>query len=138
MKHILIDSDVIIDFLVNRHPFSVHAISIVALCEKKVLKGYITPIIIANAYYILRKGNSHAAILNQIRNLLNIVDVTEINKDSILKALNSEFKDFEDALQNFSAVRNGNISTIITRNIKDYKKSALAVLTPETFLKENF
>ncbi|MFP9100804.1 PIN domain-containing protein [Flavobacterium sp. RHBU_24] len=138
MKHILIDSDVIIDFLIDRHPFSEHAISIVALCEKQIIKGYITPLIIANAYYILRKGNSHTAILDQIKRLLSIIDVAEINKDSILQALNSDFKDFEDALQNFSAERNGNISIIITRNVKDYKKSALAVFTPETFLKENF
>ncbi len=49
--------------------------------------------------------------------------------------MNSEFIDFEDALQNFSTIKNGNINSIITRNIKDYKKSALGVLTPESFLK---
>ncbi len=48
--------------------------------------------------------------------------------------MNSEFKDFEDALQNFSAIINGKISSIVTRNVKDYKKSEIGVLTPESFI----
>jgi hypothetical protein len=58
-----------------------------------------------------------------------------MNKEVVLDALNSEFKDFENGLQNFSAVQNGMINVILTRNIKDFKKSDLAVLTPETYLK---
>lgn len=58
-----------------------------------------------------------------------------MDKEVVLDALNSPFKDFEDALQNFSAIQNGKINIILTRNIKDYKKSDLAVLTPETYLK---
>ena len=58
-----------------------------------------------------------------------------MDKNVVLSALNSEFKDFEDALQNFSAIENGNIKIILTRNIKDFSKSKLAVLTPETYLK---
>ncbi|MCL6219586.1 hypothetical protein L1967_14920 [Zunongwangia sp. M21534] len=57
-----------------------------------------------------------------------------MDKEVVLGALNSKFKDFEDALQNFSAVENGEITIILTRNVKDYKKSELAVLTPETYL----
>ena len=60
-----------------------------------------------------------------------------MNKEVVLDSLNSGFKDFEDALQNFSAVKNGKINIVLTRNIKDYKKSDLAVLTPETYLKGN-
>lgn len=58
-----------------------------------------------------------------------------MDKEVVLDTLNSEFKDFEDALQNFSAIQNGKIHIILTRNIKDFKKSNLAVLTPETYLK---
>jgi hypothetical protein len=58
-----------------------------------------------------------------------------MNKEVVLDALNSEFKDFENGLQNFSAIQNGMINVILTRNIKDFKKSDLAVLTPETYLK---
>lgn len=50
-------------------------------------------------------------------------------------ALNSDFKDFEDALQNYSAINNGEIETIITRNVKDFKKSEIGVLSPESYVK---
>lgn len=58
-----------------------------------------------------------------------------MDKEVVLGALNSDFKDFEDSLQNFSAIENGEIKIILTRNIKDYKKSNLAIFTPETYLK---
>lgn len=60
-----------------------------------------------------------------------------MNKEVLLYALNSKFKDFEDALQNFFAVHNGTLNIVLTKNIKDVKKSGLAVLTPETYLKGN-
>ncbi|MBZ9731498.1 hypothetical protein LB467_17565 [Salegentibacter sp. JZCK2] len=53
----------------------------------------------------------------------------------VLNALNSNLKDFEDALQNFSAIEHKEITIILTRNIKDYKRSDLSVFTPETYLK---
>ena len=74
-------------------------------------------------------------IIEKIKQLLNIIDITSMDKEVVFGALNSKFKDFEDALQNFSAIENGQISIILTRNVKDYKKSKLAVLTPETYLK---
>lgn len=58
-----------------------------------------------------------------------------MDKDVVLNALESAFNDFEDALQNFSAVKHGDIHSIITRNIKDYKHSTLNVITPDVFLK---
>ena len=58
-----------------------------------------------------------------------------MDKNVVLNALNSGFNDFEDALQNFSAIENGQIKIILTRNIKDFKKSELAVLTSETYVK---
>jgi len=53
----------------------------------------------------------------------------------VLQALGSGFKGFEDALQNFSAVKSGFIDVILTRNIKDYSKSDIGVLTPESYIK---
>ena len=66
--------------------------------------------------------------------LLNIVDVITTNKDAVLDALHSQFKDFEDALQNFSAQNSNEIKVIITRNSKDYKTSNLAVMEPITYI----
>ena len=58
-----------------------------------------------------------------------------MNKKTIESALNSDFKDFEGALQNFAAVSDGEIDVIVTCNIKDSKKSEIAILTPESFVK---
>ena len=63
------------------------------------------------------------------------MDVIQMDAGVVRSALMSEFKDFEDALQNFAAINQGNINVIITRNIKDYKKSKIGVLTPENYIK---
>ncbi len=58
-----------------------------------------------------------------------------MNKDVILQAFNSDFKDFEYALQNYSAELDNEIDLIISRNIKDFKNSKLAVMTPDNYIK---
>ena len=135
MGNILIDTDVILDLFFDREPFSEDASKILSLCEKGELKGFVTPIMLSNIYYLLRKTAKHEKIIESLKSLLNIVSVVMINKEIVLNALNSEFKDFEDALQNFSAQNEKEIKVIVTRNIKDYKTSNLSVMTPETFLK---
>lgn len=135
MHSVLIDTDVILDFLYDRKPFAKFATEILNLCEEKKIHGYTTPVIICNVYYLLRKTSKHQLIVEKIKQLLSIIEIIQMNKEVVLDALNSEFKDFEDGLQNFSAVQNGTISIILTRNIKDFKKSDLSVLTPEMYLK---
>jgi len=135
MENLLIDTDVILDFFFDREPFSEFATDILNLCEENKLKGFTTPVIICNTYYLLRKTAKHELVIEKIKQLLTIIDVLKIDKEVVLDSLNSDFKDFEDALQNYSAVKNGKISIVLTRNIKDYKKSELAVMTPETYLR---
>lgn len=135
MEKILIDTDVILDFLFDRQPFSDDASILLSFCENKKIKGYITPVMISNIYYLLRKIAKHDKVISDIKKLLEIVDIAVIDKESVINALNSDFKDFEDALQNFSKIDNNIVKLIITRNIKDYKTSRLPIMTPETYLK---
>jgi len=135
MDHVLIDTDVILDFFFDRKPFAEHAIQIFILCENNEIKGFTTPVIISNVYYLLSKISKHDVIIEKLKQLLQIIDIVEIDKSVILEALNSKFKDFEDALQNFSAENSNTIKTILTRNIKDYQQSKLAVFNPEMYLK---
>ena len=137
MDNVLIDTDVLLDFFFDRKPFSAYATDILSLCEENRLKGFTTPVIISNVYYLLRKTAKHKLVVERIKQLLGIIDVIKMDKNAVLYALNSEFKDFEDALQNFSAVEYGQIKIILTRNIKDFKKSELGIFTPETYLKGN-
>ena len=134
MDKVLIDTDVILDFLFDRKPFSEDAAQILSWCENEKIQGFVTSIMLSNIYYLLRKTAKHEKVIENLKMLLNIVDVITTNKDTVLDALHSEFKDFEDALQNFSAQNHDEIKVIITRNIKDYKRSNLVVMEPETYI----
>lgn len=137
MNAVFLDSDIILDAMTDRKPFSSDAVEILNLCEKKKILGYTSPVILSNLYYLLRKlGMPHTQILEHFRNLLTniLFDVVTMDKKSILAAIDSSFFDFEDALQNFSVENHKEIFIIITRNTKDFKKSNLAVMTPKEFL----
>jgi predicted nucleic acid-binding protein len=134
MTRILIDADVILDFFFDRKPFSEFSSGIFSLCEGNKIKGFVTPVTYSNVYYLLRQTARHEKVIEKLTQLLSITDILAMDRTVVLLALNSGFKDFEDALQHFSAVQDKNIDAIITRNIKDYKLSEIAVLTPENFL----
>lgn len=135
MDNVLFDTDVLLDFFFDRTPFSNYTAKVLNQCKEEKIKGFTTPVIIANTYYLLRKTAKHEIVINKLNQLLNIIDIVEMNRNVVIKSLNSNFKDFEDALQNYSAVEKGNITAILTRNIKDFKNSELAILTPESYLK---
>jgi predicted nucleic acid-binding protein len=134
MDHVLIDTDVILDFFFDRAPFAEHASAVFVLCENNKIKGFTTAVIIGNVYYLLKKIAKHEVIVEKLKQLLTIIDVVNIDKAVIIESLHSNFKDFEDALQNFAAENSAQISIILTRNIKDFKHSKLAVFSPEMYL----
>lgn len=84
---------------------------------------------------MLRKTAKHEKVIEPLKMLMNILEAASTNKEVILNALNSEFKDFEDAIQNFFAQNDNSIRILLTRNVKDYKSSELSIMTPENFLK---
>lgn len=135
MDNVLIDTDVILDFFFDREPFSENAAQIFSLCESKQINGFVTPVICSNTYYLLRQTAKHEKVVEKLSQLMTIMDVLVMDRDIVIQALSSGFKDFEDALQNFSAIKSGFINAIITRNVKDYSKSNIGVLTPESYLK---
>lgn len=135
MDKVLIDTDIILDFLFDRNPFSDDASKLLSLCESKQIQGFVTAIMLSNIYYLLRKTAKHEKVMGSLKMLMNILDIVTTDRNSVLHALNSEFKDFEDALQNFSAESDKEIKIIITRNIKDYKSSNLSIMQPEIYLK---
>lgn len=135
MDRVLIDSDVILDSFFDRKPFVEYSTAILSMCESGKLKGFLTPLIYSNVYYLLRQTAKHEKVIEKLRQLLKITDVLQMDRKVVEDALNSRFKDFEDSLQNYSAINNRNIDLILTRNLKDYKNSELGVFTPETYIK---
>jgi predicted nucleic acid-binding protein len=135
MDNIMIDTDVILDFFFDREPSSENAAKIFSLCESNKVKGFVTPVICSNTYYLLRQTARHEKVIEKLSQLMTFMDVLLMDRDIVIQALSSGFKDFEDALQNFAAIKSGQIDVIITRNVKDYIKSNIGVLTPESYLK---
>jgi predicted nucleic acid-binding protein len=134
MNKILLDTDVILDFFFDRSPFAENAAKILTYCENKKISGYVTPVILSNIYYLLRKTANHQQVIAHLKMLLTILEIASVNKTIVLKAIHSDFNDFEDALQNFTAENEKGIRIIVTRNFKDYKTSKLSVMTPELYL----
>jgi predicted nucleic acid-binding protein len=135
MNNVLIDTDVILDFFFDRKPFSEHAAKIFSLCELKIINGFVTPVIYSNVYYLLRRTARHEKVIEKLNILLTITDVLIIDKEVLTRALNSKFKDFEDAIQNYAAEKAKSIDAILTRNIKDFRNSEIGIITPEEYLK---
>ncbi|MFN3555974.1 MAG: PIN domain-containing protein [Bacteroidales bacterium] len=135
MNRVLIDTDIILDFFFDRKPFSDQAAIILTLCERKTLTGFVTPVMISNLYYILRQQARHSKVIEKLSQLTEIVEILSMDKMVVREALQSDFKDFEDALQHFAATTSGEVDVIITRNVKDYQRSSLGVLTPDNFIK---
>ena len=133
MENVFIDTDVIVDFLTDRKPFSLESAKIFSLIDQKKIKGCVSSLSFSNLYYVLRKFGTHKKVISSLQDLSELVDILKVDSDIVKSALTSDFKDFEDSIQYFAAQEHKNVDCIITRNIKDYKDSSLPVMTPETF-----
>ena len=142
MKKVFIDSDVLLDFAFDREPFSEYAAKLSMLFEKKEIEVYTSAVIICNVNYVLNKESGRKKSIETIKLILNLVDILSIERSTLLDAVNSDFKDFEDAVQNFTAINSSIIDVITTRNIDDYKSSTLQIMTPNIqnykFLTSNY
>ncbi len=133
MERIFIDTDIALDLLSERLPHYTYAAQLFTLADKENLLIYVSSLSFSNLNYLLSRQHSSKdarRILNKFKVLVNVLSVDEKIIDL---SLNSEFKDFEDAIQYYTAIEN-NIITLITRNLKDYKYANIAIMTAEDFL----
>jgi len=135
MKQIFIDTNVIIDLLTDREPFSKSAAILFQLAKDSKILLHISAISFNNTYYILRKVTTHKNAVNLLTQIDEYVGVQETNRTIIQKALKSNFNDLEGAIQYFSALEIGGIDIITTRDIKGFRKSELPVLCPDSTVK---
>lgn len=129
-----LDSDVILDFLLNRDPFNFSADEIFEKAVNKEIQIFFSSLTVANIHYLLRKRYGNEGALEKITELLKFCNILPVSEKEIFSAIKSGFSDFEDAIQHFTAVQNPEIEGIITRNLADYRKSQIPVFTPEVFL----
>jgi predicted nucleic acid-binding protein len=136
MRKWFVDCDIIIDLLAAREPFFKDSALIFQQAQENNIQLYTSPLAIANVYYIVRKSKGDAKTRVILSKLLTLVKLAPIDEACIQQALDSEFKDFEDAIQYFAA-KLVHCDYIVTRNIKDYKASAIKAVTP-TYLSRFF
>ncbi len=134
MKHIFLDTNVLIDFLADRKPFSIEAARIFNYSLKKEVTIYVAAVSYNNIYYIVRQSHSHSETIKILLELQGWTEVIDLTGDVINKSLNAEFKDFEDAIQYHCAKTLKKIECIVTRDTKDFRKSSLPTLTPKEAL----
>ena len=133
MQRIFLDTNVVIDFLGERKPFYESVAKILTLADNKKIKIFTSPTTIATTYYILNRLDSSKIALEKIRKFKLLCDISVMDNEVIDKAIISNFKDFEDALQYFSAIAT-NCDLIITRNEKDFKSALIPILNCESYL----
>ena len=129
MKHIFMDTNVVIDFLANRQPFSLDAARLFNMSVEGRIKIYISAVSYNNIYYVLRQSLTNNATIKLLESLADITEITDVNDQVIRQSLKTDFKDYEDAIQYYSALTIPTVNFIVTRNTKDFKKSSLPVLT---------
>lgn len=130
---LLIDGNIILDVLQNREPHVVDSAKIWKLCETDQAEGYVSTLTFTNLVYIMRKELSPEKINEVFKSLGLIFRFTDLTVSDLAKAAEQQWDDFEDALQAATAERI-HADNIITRNVKDFKKSKIVAFTPTEFL----
>ena len=133
MKRLFIDTNVLVDFFEKRHPFFNEIAKISSLAENKQFQLVASSLSFVNVFYILSKKIEKKLILESLKKYRILCEVSAIDELVIDKSLFSNFSDFEDAVQYYSAI-NANCDIIITRNEKDFKNSEIPVMSPKEFL----
>jgi predicted nucleic acid-binding protein len=130
---LLIDTNVVIDFLADRAPFADEARAIIAACVTGRAMGVVTASAVTDIYYILRKTVGRQTALSHILLLLETFEIAEVGKRDLHHALKLPMADFEDALAATCAQRL-KADAIVSRNTRDFHASPIPALTPKAVL----
>ena len=134
-NRILIDTNVLLDYLLEREPFFDDAKKVILSCVDGKVKGCIAAHSIPNMFFILRKDYSIKERREVLSNLCSIFDVEGIDKTKLLSGLsNEDFSDFEDCLQ-MECAKSYGADYIVTRNVADYSVSEVNAIEPREYLK---
>jgi len=136
MDRLLVDTNIVIDLLAKREKFLTEAQELFTLSDKKEVKLYVSSLTFANTHYILSQSLKIDDSRKILRKFKVLVEVLPMDDKIIDLSLDSDFKDFEDAIQYYTALEN-NLELILTRNLKDFRLSRIPVLTAKDYLQLN-
>jgi len=133
LKSVLCDINFFLDIFLKREQFYFPAAGVFKMIEEKKLKGYICALSFPTLYYLLSKELKREKSIKILEKVRIVFHVSAVDERVIDLSLTSNFRDFEDAVQYYSAVQ-ARADCLITRNKGDYKVDNLPVLTPEEFM----
>ncbi len=128
MKQILLDTNILLDLLARRMPFYNEAAELFSLADKKIIGLSLSSLSIANTHFVLRKFKSEYDTRKILRSFKVLVKILSLDDKIVSLALNSDFKDFEDAIQYFTAIENSQ-ELIVSRNLSGFRNSKIPVMT---------
>ncbi len=133
MKKVFLDTNVLLDFLLDRAPFNNNIAEIIEHTMKESIDLCVSSITVTDTNYIISRAEGAKIANKKTNEILKLVTVENVGESTVQRASNSKFKDFEDGVQNFCAIE-AQHKIIVTRNVKDFRESSLAVMTPKEFL----
>ena len=131
---VLLDTNVVLDLLLGREPFANLAKEIFILIEQKKIDGFLVPTSITTIYYLLNRQLDKNSSNDAIKTLLELFEITKLDKEVLLNSLKNNGIDFEDSVI-YTSGDFSDIDIIITRDKKGFKNSKVKVFTPSEFLK---
>jgi len=131
VKRYFVDTNILIDLLAERKPFSKYAIALFDQAEKQNIELYTSSHSITTTHYLLKKYKDEISLRAVLFELMTIVHVISVDSDILRKSLRSNHRDFEDAIQILSASSVKGLDGIITRNIRDFQTSEISVFSPD-------
>lgn len=130
---LVIDTNVVLDLLLNRAPFADAAAAVFTQIESGAAMACVCATTITTLHYLAEKAVGDTLARQHIRQLLTLLEVAPVTRSVIDLALNSPLKDFEDAVLAESAHCAG-AQAIITRNGRDFQGGPLRVYSPLEWL----
>jgi predicted nucleic acid-binding protein len=131
MKKIFVDTNILLDLLADRKPFSKHAVDIFNAAEQEKIQLFTSSHSIATIYYLLKKYIHDKSLRNILLTLVEYLTIIPVDETLLTRGLRSHYKDFEDSIQIFCAATIHDMDCIVTRNIRDFKGSDLPVFAPD-------
>jgi predicted nucleic acid-binding protein len=135
MSNWFVDTNIIIDLISDRKPFSKSAITIFKMAEDERIRLFTSSHSLATCHYLLKKYTDEKSLREILLKLMEYLTVIAVDENILKSGLRSIHKDFEDSIQIFCAATIPNIEGIITRNTKDFKDGHVPALTPDDVCK---
>lgn len=133
MKRVFLDTNVMIDIIGRRKPFCVPALQIMSLADRGIIQVCVSAMSYATASFILGRYNKEVDIIIEFSKFMKITTTTPVDSMTVENSLKSDFSDFEDAMQYFSA-QSQKVDYIVTRNKKDFAPATIPVFEPQEFI----